>query len=142
MKLLDILSEIKIEHKQPFSIELNNRTIQIYPEDTSVKRVDWYEANEQCKELPGRGWRLPTEEELTAIYLQLYVKDKINLEPEFYWTNQADPNASNEYGVGLAKIVSFSMKLTTGRLPYIGEGNMRNNRFAKARAVRTLSTLM
>ncbi len=55
---------------------------------------NWKEAVEACEKL-GNGWRLPTIEELEAMYEQLHLKEKGNLKPAYYWsiTEYGDENA-------------------------------------------------
>jgi hypothetical protein len=46
--------------------------------------MTWQEAKRACSEL-GSGWRLPTEEELKAIYKQLYKNGLGNFKGSYYW---------------------------------------------------------
>ena len=52
--------------------------------------MSWENAKRACIEL-GSGWRLPTKEELKAMYEQLYEKGQGNFKAALYWS-------STEYG--------------------------------------------
>jgi uncharacterized protein (TIGR02145 family) len=54
-------------------------------EDFSVE-MTWFDAQSACEEL-GEGWRLPTIDELQAIYEQLHEEGKGDFKDEIYWSS-------------------------------------------------------
>jgi hypothetical protein len=72
-------------------------------EDDFPDLMDWYEAMAACQNL-GKGWRLPTKEELKAMYEQLHKQGKGNFGSidfkMWYWS-------SSEYSVNGAWYLDF-----------------------------------
>ena len=113
MKLLQILNEIEVINTMSYKIEVDGKIILVAPED--LGRMNWYEATEACKKL-GPKWRLPTLEELKAMYEQLHregkgnfkkkgkgnfkKKGKGNFKDDWYWS-------SSQNGSSYAWMVSF-----------------------------------
>jgi hypothetical protein len=65
---------------------LTGEEIQVANADFS-NQMDWNNANQSCQNL-GNGWRLPTMEELTAMYTQLHLKRIGNFSKDkIYWSN-------------------------------------------------------
>jgi hypothetical protein len=62
--------------------------------------MDWNQAVRACNEL-GSGWRLPSKEELMAMYNQLYEKGIGNFKDDTYWS-------SSEYTDYIAWFIFFS----------------------------------
>lgn len=63
-----------------------------YPEE-----VDWNFANQLCQEL-GDGWRLPSLEELVAMYIQLHLNEKSVFETYgYYWSSTGVGSDYNWY---------------------------------------------
>ena len=106
MKLLQRINEIEVHHQRTYIVIVNDKKIQVYPEDTSKGTINWYKADEQCRALPGRGWRLPTIEELEAMHKQLYVKGKGNFKSGFYWS-------SSQRSYGPVLTMSFDKDFTS-----------------------------
>lgn len=57
------------------------------------EKMTWGEALRSCNAL-GSGWRLPTKEELEAMYKQLHVKGQGNLKESFYWSSTEDDDTA------------------------------------------------
>jgi len=89
MKLLQILNEIEVRNLRSYTITVGGKTIVVAPEDQG--RMNWYKADEQCRALPGQGWRLPTKEELQAMYNQLHKERKGNFKDDYYWSSDTGP---------------------------------------------------
>jgi hypothetical protein len=51
--------------------------------------MTWLDAQSACEEL-GEGWRLPTIDELQAIYEQLHEEGKGDFKDEIYWSSMED----------------------------------------------------
>jgi hypothetical protein len=65
--------------------------VQVANQDFS-DTMTWAEAKRSCSEL-GSGWRLPTIEELKAMYEQLHKRGSGNfLAGEYYWSNREEGN--------------------------------------------------
>ena len=64
--------------------------IQVALNDFS-EEMSWQEAKRECNEL-GSGWRLPTYEELKAIYGQLHKKGQGNFKSDFYFSSRVYDN--------------------------------------------------
>lgn len=92
----DILNEFKIFSNQyvidyPLLINLSedtNEQLEVYPMDYE-KLFDWNEANAECQKLSD-GWRLPTVDEMSLIYDQLFVKDLGFFQEKEYWCSNED----------------------------------------------------
>ncbi|MFM8319143.1 MAG: DUF1566 domain-containing protein [Bacteroidota bacterium] len=69
-----------------FTIQVNGQNIVVADEDLPT-RVDWKEAQTMCGQL-GNGWRLPSNDELDAMYNQLHLQGQGNFYPLGYWSNQ------------------------------------------------------
>ena len=61
-------------------------------------RLDWKEAQNLCSHI-GNGWRLPSNDELDAMYTQLHLQGRGNFYGLGYWSNQEidSSNASVMY---------------------------------------------
>ena len=111
MKLLQILNEIEVINTMSYKIKVDGKTILVAPEDQG--EMNWGEATEACKKI-GPGWRLPTKEELIAMYNQLHKQDKGNFKDDWYWS-------SSQYGSSEAWMVSFGGgNIYNGSRYYIG----------------------
>jgi len=105
---------------QKLTFEFEGKTIEVAKEDFT-KQMNWFDAKKACKNL-GSGWRLPSIDELRAMYEQLYLKGKGNFQSTWYWS-------SSERGAYSAWDFSFEF----------GEaGNSYENGTGHVRAVRTL----
>ena len=73
--------------------------------------MNWDDAMKACEGL-GNGWRLPSKEELNAMYEQLHKQGKGNFKNEWYWSSSQndsggawvvyfDPGNVGNYGKGL-----------------------------------------
>jgi serine/threonine protein phosphatase 1 len=90
------ISDFKIYSNQynsdhPLTISLSedsNENLEVYPFDYE-NLFDWNEANAECKKLGG-GWRLPTVDEMSLIYDQLYKKNLGHFEEKEYWCSNYD----------------------------------------------------
>ena len=61
------------------------------------EEVYWDFANQLCQDL-GDGWRLPSLEELVAMYMQLHLKEKSVFETHgYYWSSTGDGSEYNWY---------------------------------------------
>ena len=49
-------------------------------------QLSWSLARTECSRL-GKGWRLPTKEELEVIYKELHIKGKGNFKDSEYWSS-------------------------------------------------------
>ena len=65
-------------------------------------RMNWENANYACSKL-GNGWRLPTQDELKAMYEQLHQNGKGSFQTAFYWSS-IEIGYNNKY----ARFVSFN----------------------------------
>jgi len=88
----------------PFAIELpyTNHIVQV-AENDFPSRMTWYDAMKGCQNL-GNGWRLPSIEELNAMYSQLHKNGKGHFKTgtlnSRYWS-------SEEFDVNNALSLSF-----------------------------------
>jgi len=86
--------------------------------------MNWYDAMSACQNL-GNGWRLPTREELMAMYEQLYKQGKGNFQRAYYWS-------SSQYDSRSAFGLNFYNRL-------VGNGHDRSkSNISQVRAVRAL----
>ncbi len=78
---------------ESYYIIVNGKEIIVAKKDFN-NLMNWFDAKKACERL-GQGWRLPTNEELTAMYEQLYKKNLGNLylqkenatdQPSEYWS--------------------------------------------------------
>lgn len=77
--------------------------------------MDWNDANKACERL-GRGWRLPTKDELNILYNN---KDKIGgFEFDYYWSSTEA--GFNNFGDGLSWYQSFHTGEQNYHEKYIG----------------------
>ncbi|MBM3411330.1 MAG: DUF1566 domain-containing protein [Bacteroidetes bacterium] len=60
-------------------------TMQVAKEDFP-KSMSWDDAQSACEGL-GNGWRLPSEDELKAMYEQLHKQGKGNFKDDWYWSS-------------------------------------------------------
>ena len=67
-------------------ININGKSIQVATSD-ALHRMNWVSANNFCNNL-GNGWRLPSMEELEAMYEQLHLKGKGNFKRNSYWSSE------------------------------------------------------
>jgi len=65
---------------------LTGAKLQVANQDFS-QEMDWKSAKRACGEL-GSGWRLPSIEELRAMYKQLHEKSKGNFRAASYWSSK------------------------------------------------------
>jgi hypothetical protein len=65
---------------------LTGEKLQIANKDFS-SQMNWYDAIDACEKL-GSGWRLPTYEELLAMYEELHEKGQGNFEEACYWCSK------------------------------------------------------
>lgn len=72
-------------------IKVKNKTILVAPKDFETA-MNWEDAKIACQKL-GPGWRLPNNEELEAIYNELYIKNIGN----FYIQNRNLNESQSEY---------------------------------------------
>ena len=132
MKLLQILNEIEVRNIRPYTITvpiidedtgevIGNRKVLVYPEDSDKEMMNWDKAKEACKEL-GDGWRLPTKEELEAMYKQLHIEGKGNfMDGAWYWSSSIE----SEYNY--IWVVDFTS----------GDAYYNEDEFGQVRAVRS-----
>lgn len=66
-------------------IVLNGKKIQVAEKDLDTT-MNWEDAKKTCSKL-GSGWRLPTKDELEAMYEQLYKKGLGNYQGTRYWSS-------------------------------------------------------
>jgi len=106
---------------QKLTFEFEGETIEVAKKDFP-KPMNWDDAKKACENL-GNGWRLPSIEELKAMYEQLHKQGKGNFQNTWYWSSSQDNS-------GDAFFVNF----------YFGYDCSLYNRFDDyhARAVRTL----
>ena len=64
---------------------ITGEQIQVAESDFPDK-MTWDQAMSACAGL-GNGWRLPNQEELEAMYLQLHKQGKGNFKEVFYWSS-------------------------------------------------------
>jgi len=76
--------------------------------------MNWEQAKKRCSEL-GSGWRLPTKEELKAMYDQLYMKGKGNFENDLYWSST---ETTNSYAMGQDFMNGIQQNFLT-RFPFL-----------------------
>ncbi|MFM8318132.1 MAG: DUF1566 domain-containing protein [Bacteroidota bacterium] len=89
---------------QKLTFEFEGETIEVAKKDFS-NRMNWGAAKKACKNL-GNGWRLPSINELEAMYEQLHREDKGNFRMGhalWYWSSSEDNEGnvwyfSFEYG--------------------------------------------
>jgi len=73
---------------QKLTFEFEGKTIEVAKKDFP-NEMNWGAAKKACKNL-GNGWRLPSIEELGAIYKQLHMKGKGNFQNTWYWSSSED----------------------------------------------------
>ena len=79
------------------TITISGKTIQVAKEDfPSIMGPN--EAMWACEGL-GNGWRLPTKEELVAMYEQLHKQGKGHFKNESYWSSSSDSMGSGSFTV-------------------------------------------
>ena len=93
-------------------------------------QMEWDQANEACNSL-GRGWRLPTEEELNKIYVSLAKKKRGGFSSTIYWSSSLHRDALYNSVLG-AKFQDFKISGWGQR-----DWNAKRNPHS-VRAVRTL----
>lgn len=79
-----------------YEIEINGITLQIAKED--FPNSNWDNAISACAGL-GKGWRLPNEGELKAMYGQLHKQGKGNFKNDFYWSSSEKDFSGRAWGV-------------------------------------------
>jgi len=70
---------------QKLTFEFEGHTIEVAEKDFP-KPMNWDDAMAACQNL-GSGWRLPSIDELRAMYEQLYLKGNNNLQSTWYWSS-------------------------------------------------------
>ena len=65
----------------------NGTRIQIADSDLELK-FDWKNATVACTAI-GDGWRLPSQQELELIYIEIHKKGKGNFKQDYYWSSNA-----------------------------------------------------
>jgi serine/threonine protein kinase len=70
--------------KNKLIIKMSGQNLEVYSRD--LTKMNWYDAQNACKKL-GAGWRLPTEEELEEIYLQLHKLGEGEFKLANYWSS-------------------------------------------------------
>ncbi len=105
-----------------FTHPITGAEVQVGNQDFS-DRMNWEEAKRACNDL-GDGWRLPTKEELKAIFNQLHKNGEGNFESDGYWSN-------TEVDIYLAWYFDFN----TGSADYYDKDHLTTY---LVRAVRTL----
>ena len=114
----------------PFAIELpyTNHIVQV-AENDFPSRMTWYDAMKGCQNL-GNGWRLPSIEELNAMYSQLHKNGKGTFKTgalnSWYWSGE-------EFDVNNALSLDFFLPPLSSVCVYNDKFNM-----GYVRAVRTL----
>jgi len=120
MKLLEILNEIEVRNIRSYTIVVpiidkgtgkvvGNKKVLVAPEDLKQK-MNWYDAIKACKELGDGKWRLPTKEELEAMYEQLHEQGKGNFKSTFVplsLPGQSNYWSSSHYHHGRAWMMNF-----------------------------------
>ena len=129
----------KTQAPQKLTFEFEGETIEVANKDfTNV--MNWWDAIKACKKL-GNGWRLPSIDELGAMYEQLHKQDKGNFKNEWYWSSSTSGRTTwggNNDEQALCKAFSDGSIFS---FDYDGGGNYSGH-FIKhkifVRAVRTL----
>jgi hypothetical protein len=75
-----------------YEIKIDGSTIQVAKEDFP-NEMSWVDAMAACQNL-GNGWRLPSIDELGAMYEQLHKQDKGNFKNEWYWSSSTSGRTS------------------------------------------------
>ena len=70
------------------------------------EKMNWEEASRACNAL-GSGWRLPTKEELEAMYEQLHEKGQGNFNSGSFWNREAFYWSGTEFDGNLAWFFHF-----------------------------------
>jgi len=78
---------------QKLTFEFDGKTIEVAEKDFP-KPMNWYAAKKACKNL-GKGWRLPSFDELEAMDLQLYVHEKGNFSTDLLYWSSSEFDADN-----------------------------------------------
>ena len=94
-------NRIMLKITQPITGAELQVAIQDFPNPMS-----WDKAERACSEL-GSGWRLPTKEELEAMYIQLHKKGQGNFNYQHYWSStEYDDGHAWDFGFndGAAKV--------------------------------------
>jgi len=78
---------------------ITGEQIQVAENDFS-DMMPWDEAMSACEEL-GNGWRLPSLDELMAMYEQLHKHGKGNFKDEYYWSSSKD-NSGLDWSVAFS----------------------------------------
>ena len=111
-----VLSGCSKQNAEPTKDDRLIITIPISPTSPAVRKIQvaysnlgemhWDNAYQSCDSL-GDGWRLPTKEELQAIYRELYLKGKGNLALNWYWSGTED-GADKAWSVYFADGYAYS----------------------------------
>ena len=75
---------------------ITEETMQVAKEDFP-DLMDWHDAMSACAGL-GNGWRLPSKDELNAMYEQLHKQGKGNFKNTWYWSS-SQVNSGGAWGV-------------------------------------------
>jgi len=113
---------------QKLTFEFEGQTIEVAKKDFT-KQMNWFDAKKACKNL-GNGWRLPSIEELGAMYEQIHMEGKGSFKNEWYWS-------SSENDANLAWDFDFENGGASNGIHYIDYYNHKS-RTSRVRAVRTL----
>jgi len=115
---------------QKLTFEFEGETIEVAKKDFP-NEMDWDDAMTACKNL-GNGWRLPSKEELEAMYEQLHKQGKGNFRTDhFYWS-------SSGYNAYFAWDFSFEGGEADNRNYYYGSSRNPKDYTGRVRAVRAL----
>jgi len=74
---------------QKLTFKFEGQTIEVAKKDFP-NEMNWWDAMAACQNLlpfQGNGWRLPSIEELKAMYEQLHTKGKGNFQNKWYWSS-------------------------------------------------------
>ena len=118
---------------QKLTFEFEGETIEVAKWDLR-KQMNWYGALRACEVL-GDGWRLPSIEELEAMYEQLHMEGKGSFKAaeafwsSLYWSSSVNTE-TNAWGTSDAYIMNFN----DGDVSY----SMKDTSILRVRAVRTL----
>ena len=97
---------------EKLKITVNNKIIEVASPNTEVKS-SWHDAPTEIKKRLGEGWRLPTKEELNAMYEQLHEKGVGGFVYYYYWS-------SSEYSTSYAWVQLFGSGFQLYSSKYLG----------------------
>jgi len=120
----ELYAELAIEDK--LIIDLNGRKIEVAEQDFP-EQMTWMDAIRACEKL-GKGWRLPSKEELKVVYEQLYKKGKGNFKTDNWYWSSSENNANS----------AWYFYFEDGEAYYTGDYDVDKNYTRHVRAVRAL----